>query len=179
MPVLRGDGVLLIGGWRKEGTRLVSIIPSGGTLIENEAGTNNPTAVVSVTTNKVETEDACIRIIKVLEGSSGLSREYIESLSFTFEIEVKYENGKVSKERLHLKKPTSKDENGNFLKREERLYIIPDRKKAIRKAFSLCQKDDIVLLLGKAHENSIIYKDYVMPYDEISEAENALSEMGY
>ena len=72
-----------------------------------------------------------------------------------------------------------KDENGNFLKREERLYIIPDRKKAIRKAFSLCQKDDIVLLLGKAHENSIIYKDYVMPYDEISEAEKALSEMGY
>ena len=73
----------------------------------------------------------------------------------------------------------TKDENGNYLKREERLFIIPDRKKAIRKAFSLCKKDDIVLLLGKAHENSIIYKDFVMPYDEISEAENALKEMGY
>nr|MCR4790346.1 UDP-N-acetylmuramoyl-L-alanyl-D-glutamate--2,6-diaminopimelate ligase [Treponemataceae bacterium] len=60
-----------------------------------------------------------------------------------------------------------KDENGKDLVRDERLFIIPDRKKAIRKAFSLAKKDDIVLLLGKSHENSIIYKDYVMPYDEI------------
>lgn len=87
--------------------------------------------------------------------------------------------GEDSVELLEMIASGCKDENGNFLKREERLYIIPDRKKAIRKAFSLCQKDDIVLLLGKAHENSIIYKDYVMPYDEISEAEKALSEMGY
>ena len=43
----------------------------------------------------------------------------------------------------------------------------------------MAQKGDIVLLLGKSHENSIIYKDFVMPYDEISEAENALSEMGF
>lgn len=71
------------------------------------------------------------------------------------------------------------DENGNPLKREDRLYIIPDRKKAIRKAFEIAQPGDIVLLLGKAHENSIIYKDYVMPYDEIAEAEKALSEMGF
>lgn len=59
------------------------------------------------------------------------------------------------------------------------LYIIPDRKKSIRKVFSMAQKGDIVLLLGKSHENSIIYKDYVMPYDEISEAKSALKEMGY
>ena len=61
----------------------------------------------------------------------------------------------------------------------ENLFIIPDRPKAIRKAFSLAQANDIVLLLGKSHENSIIYKDYTMPYDEISEAEKALEEMGY
>ena len=36
-----------------------------------------------------------------------------------------------------------------------------------------------MLLLGKSHENSIIYKDRVMKYDEISEAEKALSELGY
>lgn len=59
------------------------------------------------------------------------------------------------------------------------LLIIPDRPAAIRRALSLAGKDDIVLLLGKAHENSIIYKDQVMPYDEIREAENALAEMGY
>ena len=59
------------------------------------------------------------------------------------------------------------------------LFIFLVRKKAIREAFRLAQKNDIVLLLGKGHENSIIYKDYVMPYDEISEAEKALEEMGY
>ncbi|MDE5614915.1 MAG: UDP-N-acetylmuramyl peptide synthase, partial [Treponemataceae bacterium] len=59
------------------------------------------------------------------------------------------------------------------------LFIIPDRPAAIRRALSLAGTDDIVLLLGKAHENSIIYKDHVMPYDEIREAEAALGEMGY
>ncbi len=59
------------------------------------------------------------------------------------------------------------------------LLMIPDRPQAIRKAFSLAEEGDIVLLLGKAHENSIIYKDHQIKYDEISEAEKALSEMGF
>ncbi|WP_294427443.1 Mur ligase family protein [uncultured Treponema sp.] len=59
------------------------------------------------------------------------------------------------------------------------LFITPDRPTAIRQAFKLAGKDDIVLLLGKAHENSIIFKDRVMPYDEIGEAEKALTEMGF
>lgn len=57
------------------------------------------------------------------------------------------------------------------------LLLIPPRPEAIRKAFSLAAKDDIVLLLGKSHENSIIYKDYVMKYDEIEEAKKALGEL--
>ena len=61
----------------------------------------------------------------------------------------------------------------------EDLFLVPDRPAAIRKAFSLAGADDIVLLLGKSHENSIIYKDRVMAYDEISEARRALSEMGF
>ncbi|MCR4790200.1 MAG: UDP-N-acetylmuramyl peptide synthase, partial [Treponemataceae bacterium] len=87
--------------------------------------------------------------------------------------------GEVPEELLEDIAAGCKDENGKDLVRDERLFIIPDRKKAIRKAFSLAKKDDIVLLLGKSHENSIIYKDYVMPYDEISEAEKALKEMGF
>ena len=59
------------------------------------------------------------------------------------------------------------------------LLFIPDRPKAIRTAFSMAKEDDIVLLLGKSHENSIIYKDHTMPYDEISEAKKALEEMGF
>ena len=62
---------------------------------------------------------------------------------------------------------------------ETGLYLIPNRQEAIRKAFSLAREGDIILLLGKAHENSIIYKDYIIPYDEIKEAQNALAEMGF
>lgn len=57
------------------------------------------------------------------------------------------------------------------------LFIIHERQKAIREVFRMAGKDDIVLLLGKSHENSIIYKDFVMPYDEISEAKKALGEI--
>lgn len=65
-----------------------------------------------------------------------------------------------------------KTENSN-------LFITPDRPKAIRQAFGMAKKGDIVLLLGKGHENSIIYKDRAMPYDEIAEAKKALAELGY
>ncbi|GHU31793.1 UDP-N-acetylmuramyl-tripeptide synthetase [Spirochaetia bacterium] len=59
------------------------------------------------------------------------------------------------------------------------LLFIPDRPSAIRKAFSMAKVDDLVLLLGKGHENTIIYNDYVMPFNEIAEAKKALSEMGF
>jgi len=50
--------------------------------------------------------------------------------------------------------------------RDVDLFIIPKREEAIKKAFSIAKKGDVVLLLGKGHENSIIFKDYVQPYDE-------------
>ncbi len=59
------------------------------------------------------------------------------------------------------------------------LFLIPDRPTAIRVAFSLAKPGDAVLLLGKGHENSIIYADRTIPYDEIGEAQKALAEMGY
>jgi UDP-N-acetylmuramoyl-L-alanyl-D-glutamate--2,6-diaminopimelate ligase len=61
----------------------------------------------------------------------------------------------------------------------ETLFLIPDRSRAIRKAFSTARPGDLVLLLGKGHENSIIYADHTLKYDEITEAEKALEEMGY
>lgn len=60
---------------------------------------------------------------------------------------------------------------------DQDMFIIPDRPTAIKKAFQMAQPDDIVLLLGKSHENSIIYKDIVMPYDEISTAKSLLHEL--
>ena len=63
------------------------------------------------------------------------------------------------------------------VKRNETLFLIPDRREAIRKAYSLAKQDDIVLLLGKGHENSIIYAGGTIPWDEITEAEKALEEL--
>jgi UDP-N-acetylmuramoyl-L-alanyl-D-glutamate--2,6-diaminopimelate ligase len=65
------------------------------------------------------------------------------------------------------------------LARGERLFLIPDRPAAIRKAFSLAKAGDLVALLGKGHENSIIYAKSTIPYDEIGEAESALAEIGF
>jgi UDP-N-acetylmuramoyl-L-alanyl-D-glutamate--2,6-diaminopimelate ligase len=64
-------------------------------------------------------------------------------------------------------------------RRGKNLYLIPDRPKAIRKAFSLARPGDMVLLLGKGHENSIIYAERTLAYDEIAEAGKALAEMGW
>jgi UDP-N-acetylmuramoyl-L-alanyl-D-glutamate--2,6-diaminopimelate ligase len=70
------------------------------------------------------------------------------------------------------------DQGCETMIRNETLFLIPDRRKAIRKAFSLARPGDIVLLLGKGHENSIIYASGTISYDEITEAENALKESG-
>jgi UDP-N-acetylmuramoyl-L-alanyl-D-glutamate--2,6-diaminopimelate ligase len=73
----------------------------------------------------------------------------------------------------------SNTENKKHFIQGENLFLIPDRPLAIRKALSLAAKGDLVLLLGKGHENSIIYSNHVMDFDEITETEKALGEMGY
>lgn len=65
------------------------------------------------------------------------------------------------------------------LERGKELFLIPDRPSAIRKAFSLAGPGDAVLLLGKGHENSIIYSKHSIPYDEEAEAVAALGELGF
>ncbi|MDR2516170.1 MAG: UDP-N-acetylmuramoyl-L-alanyl-D-glutamate--2,6-diaminopimelate ligase [Spirochaetaceae bacterium] len=60
-----------------------------------------------------------------------------------------------------------------------RLHLVIDRALAIRRAFSLAREGDLVLLLGKGHENTIIHDGYECPWDEIAEAERALDEMGF
>ena len=64
-------------------------------------------------------------------------------------------------------------------RRGEDLFIIPDRPTAIRRAFELARPGDIVMLLGKGHENSIIYAKGAMPYDEITCAKEELAGLGY
>jgi UDP-N-acetylmuramoyl-L-alanyl-D-glutamate--2,6-diaminopimelate ligase len=64
-------------------------------------------------------------------------------------------------------------------KRGEDLFLIPHRPSAIKKALSLAKPGDIVLLLGKGHENSIIYAEKTIAFDEAGEAEKALAELGH
>ena len=64
------------------------------------------------------------------------------------------------------------------LRRGEELFIIPDRREAIRKAYSLARPGDTVLLLGKGHETSIIGRDGPSPWDEIEAAAEILGERG-
>jgi UDP-N-acetylmuramoyl-L-alanyl-D-glutamate--2,6-diaminopimelate ligase len=61
----------------------------------------------------------------------------------------------------------------------EDLFLIPDRPEAIRAAFAKARAGDVVLLLGKGHEGSIIFPDGAHEYDERTEAEAALREMGF
>lgn len=58
------------------------------------------------------------------------------------------------------------------------LFLIQDRRKAIKHAFKTAGMGDLVVLLGKGHESSIIYRDGPSPWDEKAEAVKALAEMG-
>lgn len=65
-------------------------------------------------------------------------------------------------------------------KREGSGYLrIPDRAAAIRAAFERAAPGDIVVLLGKGHEGSIIYAEHTQPWNEATEARTALRELGY
>jgi UDP-N-acetylmuramoyl-L-alanyl-D-glutamate--2,6-diaminopimelate ligase len=63
--------------------------------------------------------------------------------------------------------------------RGEELFLIPDRREAIRLAFSHAKPGDSVLLLGKGHEASIIGPSGSSAWDERREAEEALRSLGY
>lgn len=63
--------------------------------------------------------------------------------------------------------------------RGETLYLIAPRKDAFRKAFELARDGDTVLLLGKGHEATIIYRDGPIPWNEAAVAEECLAERGF
>jgi UDP-N-acetylmuramoyl-L-alanyl-D-glutamate--2,6-diaminopimelate ligase len=59
-----------------------------------------------------------------------------------------------------------------------RVERIPDRRLAIRRAISLAERGDTILLLGKGHETSIIGKEREEPWDEIEVAREELRQAG-
>ncbi len=63
--------------------------------------------------------------------------------------------------------------------RGETLLLIPNRLEAIRAAVRMAQAGDTLLLLGKGHERTIIYRSAAIPWDEIDAAVQCLAELGY
>lgn len=59
------------------------------------------------------------------------------------------------------------------------IFFIADRREAIKFAFHTAEKEDLVVLLGKGHESSIIYKEDSIPWNEKEAAISILKEMGY
>jgi UDP-N-acetylmuramoyl-L-alanyl-D-glutamate--2,6-diaminopimelate ligase len=59
------------------------------------------------------------------------------------------------------------------------IHLIPDRRRAIRQTLQLALPGDTVLLLGKGHEDSILYADGPIPWDEAAVARDLLAELGF
>lgn len=60
-------------------------------------------------------------------------------------------------------------------KKNEDLFIIPDRRRAIETALSKAQQSDTVVILGKGHEKSMTYGQQDLPWDEIKVVKDALA----
>jgi UDP-N-acetylmuramoyl-L-alanyl-D-glutamate--2,6-diaminopimelate ligase len=103
--------------------------------------------------------------------------------------------GRIAGERCRLVVVTDEDprgEDGGKILREiaagaeaagkmngRDLLCIIDRRAAIEAAFERARPGDIVLLAGKGHEQAIIRDDGPLPWDERSEAVQALGRLGY
>lgn len=54
--------------------------------------------------------------------------------------------------------------------------IEPDRKKAIQRAVSLANTNDVILIAGKGHETYQIFADKTIHFDDVEEVQNAFGE---
>ena len=54
------------------------------------------------------------------------------------------------------------------IKDKSNIYIIPNRKKAIEKAFSMSTKDTVIIFAGKGNEDNIIYNNKVISHNDIN-----------
>ena len=64
-------------------------------------------------------------------------------------------------------------------RRDRDLFLIPDRRNAIRHALEQARPGDIVLLAGKGHEPTLATAQGPVQWDEAAEARAALHELGY
>ena len=60
--------------------------------------------------------------------------------------------------------------------REKDLFVILDREEATEKAISLAKKDDIVLVLGKGHEKTILRAEGAVPFEDLKVVRKVLKK---
>ena len=61
--------------------------------------------------------------------------------------------------------------------KDETFYCIPDRGAAIEKAVELADKDDLVIICGKGHEQSMCFGDIEYLWDDRTALKSALSSL--
>lgn len=61
--------------------------------------------------------------------------------------------------------------------RDKDLFVVIDRRKAIEKAVSLAEAGDVVLILGKGHEKTILRSDGAHPFEDVKVAKEVLSSL--
>lgn len=98
-----------------------------------------------------------------------LAGKYADFVIITDEDPRFEDREKIIKEIAQGAKKANKVEKKN-------LFKIPDRQEAINFAIKKAQKDDLVLILGKGHEQSIIYGDKKIPWDDRQAAKKALEK---
>ena len=57
------------------------------------------------------------------------------------------------------------------------LFVELDRRKAIRKAFEMAHKGDLVLVLGKGHEKTILRADGEHPFEDLKVSREELKKL--
>lgn len=64
-------------------------------------------------------------------------------------------------------------------RRGEHFVELPDRREAIAHALEMAQASDTVVICGKGHEQSIIYGDTVIPWDDRAVVREELARLGF
>jgi UDP-N-acetylmuramoyl-L-alanyl-D-glutamate--2,6-diaminopimelate ligase len=69
-------------------------------------------------------------------------------------------------------------EKGFLQKAAKNYRKIPDRREAIAQALSAAQKGDCVLIAGKGHEKTQVFKDKTIPFDDVEVVREILKTRG-
>lgn len=157
---------------RKNGSKIITVTGGAG---RRDSGTRKERGeiagrfsdVLIITEDDSRDEDA-MKIAKMfVEGAkkAGMREVLVEEL------------GKEEREKARetARKKVVKTKIEEKIKKNEKIVkIIIDRKKAILEALKMAKKNDVVLILGKGHEQTILKKEGEVEFDDVKVAKEIL-----